>query len=194
MFHDTKDELNTELIFPPYWTKMLAGIKIGFIGYNDPFTATRQSPAYSYGIKFTKPEENVARYIKILKEYEQCAMVFLITHMGLTQQVDLANKMDVQGADYILGADTHERVRTPINGKYAKVTEPGAFGSFVARLDVVVEDGMIKDQNYQLLDVDPEKYKPDAAMAAMVEKVRAPLKKNWIKLLAKVRRLWFVIM
>ena len=34
-----------ELLFPPYWTTMVAGIKLGFIGYNDPFTPTRQSPA-----------------------------------------------------------------------------------------------------------------------------------------------------
>jgi S-sulfosulfanyl-L-cysteine sulfohydrolase len=185
MFHDTKDELNTEMIFPPYWTKMVAGIKIGFIGYNDPMTPKRQSPAYSYGIKFTKPEENVSKYINILKEYEQCAMVFLVTHMGLAQQVDLSNKMQVQGVDYILGADTHERVRKPIVGKYAKVTEPGAFGSFVARLDVVVENGVIKDQNYQLLDVDPDKYKPDADMEAMIEKVRAPYKNELDKVIGK---------
>ena len=185
MFHDTKDELNTEMIFPPFWTKMVAGVKIGFIGYNDPFTPKRQSPAYSEGIRFTKPEENVAKYIKLLKEYEQCAMVFLVTHMGLAQQVDLANKIEVQGVDYILGADTHERVRKPINGKYAKVTEPGAFGSFVARLDVVVENGVIKDQNYQLLDVDPDKYKPDPTMSALVEKVRAPYKKELDKVIGK---------
>lgn len=187
MFHDTKDEYNTEMIFPPYWTKMLAGVKIGFIGYNDPLTPKRQSPAYSYGIKFTKPEVNVARYIKILKEYEQCAMVFLVTHMGLAQQVDLANKPQVEGVDYILGADTHERVRKPIEGRYTKVTEPGAFGSFVARLDVVVENGEIKDQNYQLLDVDPHVYKPDPAMMAMVEKIRAPYKKELDKVIGKTK-------
>ncbi len=187
MYHDTKDELDKEMIFPPYWTKMLAGIKIGFVGYNDPLTPIRQSPAYSYGIKFTKPEENAANYIKILKEYEQCAMVFLVTHMGLAQQVDLANKIQIQGVDYILGADTHERVRKPISGKYAKVTEPGAFGSFVARLDIVVENGIIKDQNYQLLDVDPEKYKPDPEMIALVEKVRAPFKKELDTVIGKTK-------
>ncbi|MGQ0738631.1 MAG: 5'-nucleotidase C-terminal domain-containing protein [Bacteroidota bacterium] len=187
MFHDTKDEFNGELIFPPYWTKMMAGVKIGFIGYNDPLTPKRQSPAYSIGIHFTRPELNVERYIKLLKEYEQCAMVFLITHMGLAQQVDLANKIEVAGTDYILGADTHERVRKPIAGKYAKVTEPGAFGSFVAKLDVVVENGKIKDSNYQLLDVDPEKYKPDTAMAALVEKIREPHKKELNKVIGKTK-------
>lgn len=178
MFHDSADEFKGEMIFPPYWTRQIGGIKIGFIGYNDPLTPKRQSPAYSRGIQFTKPEINVAKYIKLLKEYEQCAMVFLVTHMGLAQQVDLANKKEVQGVDYILGADTHERVRKPIEGKYAKVTEPGAFGSFVAKLDIVVENGVVKDSNYQLLDVDPDKYKPDTEMAGLVEKVRAPFKKE----------------
>jgi len=178
MFHDTKDAPVSEMIFPPYWTKMVAGVKIGFIGYNDPLTPKRQSPAYSYGIKFTQPDVNVARYINLLKTYEQCAMVFLVTHMGLAQQVHLANNPSVEGVDYILGADTHERVRMPIEGKYSKVTEPGSFGSFVARLDIVVENGMVKDQNYQLLDVDPDKYKPDADMLALVEKIREPFKKE----------------
>jgi 2',3'-cyclic-nucleotide 2'-phosphodiesterase (5'-nucleotidase family) len=187
MFHDTTDEFNSELIFPPYWIKMIAGVKIGFIGYNDPLTPRRQSPAYSKGITFTKPELNVAKYIKLLREYENCAMVFLVTHMGLVQQVDLANKSEVQGVDYILGADTHERVRKPIAGKYAKVTEPGAFGSFVAKLDVVIENGKVKDSNYQLLDVDPEKYKPDAEMTAIIEKIREPFKKELDKVIGKTK-------
>jgi sulfur-oxidizing protein SoxB len=185
MFHDTTDEFNKELIFPPYWTKMMGGIKIGFIGYNDPLTPKRQTPAYSKGITFTRPEINVARYIKILKEYENCAMVFLVTHMGLAQQVDLANQPEIQGVDYILGADTHERVRVPIQGKYAKVTEPGAFGSFVAKLDIVIENGQIKDENYQLLDVDPMKYKADPAMEKLVEEVSAPYKKELRKVIGK---------
>jgi sulfur-oxidizing protein SoxB len=187
MFHDNADEYKNDLIFPPYWTKMLGGVKIGFIGYNDPLTPKRQSPAYSKGITFTKPETNVAKYIKILKEYENCAMVFLVTHMGLAQQVDLANQPELLGVDYILGADTHERVRVPIQGKYAKVTEPGAFGSFVAKLDIVIENGQIKDENYQLLDVDPEKYKPDAAMERLVEKVSAPHKKELNKVIGKTQ-------
>ncbi len=173
---DKNMELKGELIFPPYWTKRVAGIKIGFIGYNDPLTPKRQSPAYSYGIAFTKPEVNVAKYIRILRDYEQCAMVFLVTHMGLAQQVDLANKPEVEGADLILGADTHERVRTPIQGTFSKVTEPGAFGSFVSRLDVVVEDGKVKDSHYELLDVDPERYPADADMLRLVEEVSAPYK------------------
>ena len=90
MFHDTETDKNGDLIFPPYFIKNIAGIKIGFIGYNDPLTPKRQSPAYSKGITFTFPELNVARYVKILKEYEHCSIVFLLTHLGLAQQVGLS--------------------------------------------------------------------------------------------------------
>jgi S-sulfosulfanyl-L-cysteine sulfohydrolase len=174
MYHDTQDVFNGDLIFPPYYVKHIGGIKIGFIGYNDPLTPKRQSPAYSEGIIFTHPQENVSKYIKILKEYEGCHLVILLTHMGLAQQMGLANMSFIKGVDYILGADTHERVREPLNGTYAKVTEPGAFGSFLAKLDFVIEDGIIKDQSYQLLDVDPDKYPEDQEMKALVDKAREP--------------------
>ena len=187
MFHDTKDEMKGDLIFPPYFVKHIAGIKIGFIGYNDPLTPKRQSPAYSDGIKFTLPELNVAKYVKILKEYELCDMVFLLTHMGLAQQVGLSNMPQVKGVDYILGADTHERVRTPIQGVHTKVTEPGAFGSFIAKLDIVVENGIVKDHTYQLLDVDPLLYKEDEEMKRLVENARAPYKKELNRVIGKTK-------
>lgn len=187
MYHDSNDEMNGDMMFQPYWTKHIAGIKIGFIGYNDPLTPKRQSPAYSYGIKFSKPEENVAKYIRILRDYEKCAMVFLVTHMGLAQQVDLANMPEVDGVDYILGADTHERVRKPIDGKHTKVVEPGAFGSFLGRLEVVIEDGVIKDQSYELMDVDPELYKADEEMLALVDKAYEPYKEELHKVIGKTK-------
>ncbi|MBL7930792.1 MAG: metallophosphoesterase, partial [Bacteroidia bacterium] len=125
MMHDD----NNELMFPPYQTFYLGGMKIGFVGYNDPLTPVRQSPAYSNGIKFQDPEKNIAHYIKILREQEQCGLVIALTHMGMAQQLHLANQSYSEGLDYIFGADTHERIRSPLQGKYARVTEPGAFSS-----------------------------------------------------------------
>jgi 2',3'-cyclic-nucleotide 2'-phosphodiesterase (5'-nucleotidase family) len=187
MYHDTADEMKGDLIFPPYFVKHIAGIKAGFIGYNDPLTPKRQSPAYCDGIKFTPPELNVAKYIKILKEYEKCQLVFLLTHMGLAQQFGLSNMEQVKGADYILGADTHERLRKPIQGAYAKVTEPGAFGSFIAKLDIIVENGVIKDQTYQLLDVDPDKYKEDEEMKRLIIQAGEPYKKELNRVIGQTK-------
>jgi S-sulfosulfanyl-L-cysteine sulfohydrolase len=187
MFHQTNDAQNGESIFPPFFVKELAGIKLGFIGYNDPLTPKRQSPAYSNGIKFTSPEYNLEKYVKALREDEKCHLIFLVTHMGLTQQVDLANKPFTKGVDFILGADTHERVRQPIQGVNSKVTEPGAFGSFVGKLDIVVEDGVVKDQSYHLLDVDPELYKEDEEMNVLIKKVREPYRKELDRVIGKTK-------
>jgi sulfur-oxidizing protein SoxB len=187
MYHDTQDDMKGDLIFPPYYVKHIAGIKIGFIGYNDPLTPKRQSPAYCDGMKFTLPEANVAKYIRILREYEKCQLLFLITHMGLAQQFGLSNMEQVKGVDYILGADTHERLRQPIQGAYAKVTEPGAFGSFMARLDIVMENGIIKEQTYQLLDVDPDKYREDEEMKRLIGKANEPYKKELSRVIGKTK-------
>lgn len=175
MFHN--DDLDLESIFPPYQIFNLGGTKIGFIGYNDPLTPIRQSPAYSKGIKFTFPKVNIQKYVKLLREEKGCTMVFVLSHMGLAQQLHLSNQEYASGVDYILGADTHERIREPLIGKYSKVTEPGAFGSFVGKLDIVIENGKIKDEVYELIDVDPEKYKEDEDMKRAVKKAKEPYKK-----------------
>lgn len=170
------DSDNNDLLFPAYQIFNLGGIKVGFVGYNDPLTPIRQSPAYSKGIKFSKPEKDLAQYVKLLREEKNCALVFVMSHMGLAQQLHLANLPCAQGVDYILGADTHERIREPIQGKFSKVTEPGSFASFVGKLDIVIENGKIKEENYSLLDVDPEKYSQDAEMKTMVAIARKPYK------------------
>ena len=183
MWHKTTDADNGELIYPPYWVKYIAGTKVGFIGYTDHLIPKRQSPAYSEGIRFEHADFNVAKYIKLLKEVEGCGIIFIVTHMGLAQQVGLSNNPAVEGADFILGADTHERVRVPIEGKYTKVVECGAFGSFLGKLDIEVENGKIKKYNYQLLDVDPVKYPADKKLQSLVDKASAPFKEKLSKVI-----------
>lgn len=174
MWHKTNDADNGTLIYPPYWIKYIAGAKVGFIGFTDHLVPKRQSPAYSEGIGFTHAIDNAARYIKYLKEVEGCGIIFIVTHMGLAQQVGLANDPSVAGADFILGADTHERVRVPIQGKYTKVVECGAFGSFLGKLDITVKEGKIDTYQYELLDVDPVKYPANKNVLALVQKAAAP--------------------
>jgi len=176
MFH--ADGPGTRSIFPPYQVLTVGSVRIGFIGYNDPQTPTRQSPAYSRGIRFTQPDLDLARHVSTLREERGCQLVFVLSHMGLSQQLNLSNQPHASGVDYILGADTHERVREPLQGKFCKVTEPGSFGSFLGKLDLVIEDGAIKDETYALLDVDPERYAEDSTMKTLVAAARAPYRKT----------------
>lgn len=183
MYHDTTDENNGELVYPPYWIKYIAGVKIGFIGYTDHLIPKRQSPAYSEGLRFEHAEANLAKYVKLLREVEGCAAVLVATHMGLAQQVGLANNPVSSGVDFILGADTHERVREPIQAKYTKVIECGAFGSFLGKLDLKFENGKLVSSNYELLDVDPFKYPADKEMQALVDIANKPFQNELQKVI-----------
>lgn len=174
MFHDLGNGQKGELIFPPYYIWTVNGVKIGFLGYTDPLVPLRQSPNYSKGIVYTKPEENLAHYVSVLREQEQCAYVIILAHLGLSQQIHLANHDACQGVDYILGGDTHERVRQPIQGKYAKVVEPGAFGSFVGELVLTIEDGKVVRDEYRLLEINASNLPPDRTVAALVQQNEKP--------------------
>jgi 2',3'-cyclic-nucleotide 2'-phosphodiesterase (5'-nucleotidase family) len=174
MYHDLGDGKKGELIFNPYYIWQVAGVKIGFLGYTDPLVPLRQSPNYSKGIIYTKPEENLKHYIDVLKNDEQCAFVIMLSHLGLSQQIALANDPACQGIDYIFGGDTHERVRKPIECKYAKVVEPGAFGSFVGRLDLQIKDGKVISDTYTLDEVSPEKLKADKEVNALIKSNEDP--------------------
>ena len=176
MYHDLGDGKKGELIFPPYYIWNIDGVKVGFLGYNDPMVPLRQSPNYSKGILFTKPEENLKHYVEVLKNQENCAFVIILSHLGLSQEIHLANLPDCEGADYILGADTHERVRVPIQGKYAKVVQPGAFGSFVGKLELTIENGKVIGDSYELLEVNAQKSKGSSTMVKLVKEVEAPFK------------------
>ncbi len=174
MYHDLGDGKRGELVFPPYATWSRLGVKIGFIGLTDHLVPVRQSPNYSKGIIYTKPEESLGQWVQVLREQEQCDFVIVLAHLGLSQQVHLANLPVCAGVDYIFGGDTHERVREPIVCRYAKVVEPGAFGSFVGRLDLEVKDGKIVGERYDLMEVDAKKYKPKKAVQTLIDNLEAP--------------------
>ncbi|SDA63814.1 2',3'-cyclic-nucleotide 2'-phosphodiesterase/5'-or 3'-nucleotidase, 5'-nucleotidase family [Algoriphagus alkaliphilus] len=174
MYHDLGEGKKGELIFHPYHIWAVNGVKIGFLGYTDHLVPLRQSPNYSKGIIYTKPEENLAHYVEVLRNQEKCAFVAIVAHLGLSQQIHLANHPACEGVDYILGGDTHERVRVPIQAKYAKVVEPGAFGSFVGKLELKIKDGKVVSDTYELMEVDSKKYPESPKMKEIIAQYEGP--------------------
>lgn len=168
------DEETGKNLFPPYWITEKKGVRIGFMAYNDPEIPIRQNPGYSEGMRFTPVEENLKALISHLKTEEKVDLLFLVAHLGISKQLMLANNPAVEGVDFIFGNDTHERIRKPIEGKYAKVVEPGAFGSFVGRLDLKVKNNKLVDYSYELLDVSPEKYPANLEVQQIIDRATAP--------------------
>ena len=172
------DDNSKKSLFSPYWITSKKGVKIGFIAYNDPEIPERQNPGYSKGIEFTQVEKNLEKLVRKLKEDEKVDILFLVTHLGISKQVLLADNPAVRGVDFILGNDTHERIRKPIEGKYSKVVEPGAFGSFVGNLDMKVKNRKIISYKYDLLEVTAEKYKANKQVQQLINKAISPYQKE----------------
>lgn len=174
MYHEKSEEL----LFPAYSVKEIEGVRIGFMGINDPDVPVRQNPIFSKGIAFSGLTNDLKKQVDDLKVNEDLDVLFLVTHLGVFKQVELANNTLSENVDYILGNDTHERVRKPIQGKYAKVTEPGAFGSFVGKLTLHFVDGILVDDDYELIDVDPRVFPADKEVQALVDKAKAPYEEH----------------
>jgi S-sulfosulfanyl-L-cysteine sulfohydrolase len=174
MYHDLGEGKKGELIFPAYHIWTVNGVKIGFLGYTDHLVPIRQSPSYSKGIIYTKPEENLAHFVDVLRNQEKCAFVAIVAHLGLSQQIHLANLPACQGVDYILGGDTHERVRKPIQAKYAKVVEPGAFGSFVGKLELKIDNGKVVSDSYELMEVNSSSYPESPEIKKIIAQYEGP--------------------
>jgi len=174
MYHEKSEEL----LFPAYSVKEIEGVRIGFMGINDPDVPVRQNPIFSKGIAFSGLTNDLKKQVDDLKVNEDLDVLFLVTHLGVFKQAELANNTISENVDYILGNDTHERVRKPIQGKFAKVTEPGAFGSFVGKLTLHFVDGILVDDDYELIDVDPRVFPADKEVQALVDKAKAPYEEH----------------
>tara|TARA_R110002012_G_scaffold42418_10_gene115526 strand:+ start:17970 stop:19598 length:1629 start_codon:yes stop_codon:yes gene_type:complete len=172
------DDATGETLFPQYFIKELKGVKLGFISYNDPEIPVRQNPSFSEGIRFDPIDANLEALINELKDNQGVDILFVVTHIGISKQYNLANNPALERVDYVLGNDTHERIHRPLETEYTKVTEPGAFASFVGKLTLTVKDGKILNEDYDLLEVDPEKYSADEKVAQVIAKETAPYKEE----------------
>jgi sulfur-oxidizing protein SoxB len=74
----------------------------------------------------------------------------------------------------ILSAHSHERTTREIMEGNVIVVEPGCFGSFLGRIDLVLEPGGLAGHTFRLIPVLASRYDEDPKMKALVDKSLAP--------------------
>ena len=158
-------------VYPATLVRDVGGVKIGFVGVTDPDVPIRQSPAYSKGLRYL-PAESIAPHVAALRP--QVDVVVLVAHLGLAKTLALVDT--VPGIDVVLSGDTHERLRAPIQRGNTLVVEPGAFASFLGRMDIELTSGRRPALRWQLLELRADRYGEDPAVAAIVEESLRPWK------------------
>ena len=164
-----------DLVFKPYTMKEMNGVPVAIIGQAFPYTPIANprymTPDWSFGIR----EDDMQKTVDEVRA-KGAKVVVLLSHNGMDVDLKLASR--VRGIDAILGGHTHDGVpgAIPVKnpGGTTLVTNAGSNSKFLGVLDFDVKDGKIADFRYKLLPVFSNLLPADAAMDALITKIRAP--------------------
>jgi sulfur-oxidizing protein SoxB len=164
-------------VFPAYVMRETGGVPIGVIGQAYPYSAVANPryliPDWRLGIR----EEQLQETVDAVRA-QGAAVVICLSHNGLGIDLKLASR--VRGIDAILGGHTHDALPLPVAvdnaGGRTLVANGGSNGKFLGVLDLDVRSGRVADFRYRMLPIFADLLPPDAEMAALIEKQRAPFR------------------
>lgn len=159
------------LAFAPYRVLERAGLRIAVIGLACPIVDKTMPPSYSTGLYFTIGNRELPRWIAQARQQERADLVVVLSHLGFPQDVKLARQ--TTGIDVLVSGHTHNRMEAAIVENGAIIFRSGCHGSFIGRLDVVVNDRRITSYDHRLVPVDA-RLEEEAAMKRLVDEALQP--------------------
>jgi len=180
-------------VFKPATIKEIGGHRVAVIGQAFPYVPIahpkRFTPDWTFGIR----DDELQKLVNGLRTNDKVDAVVLLSHNGMDVDLKLAGR--VSGIDVILGGHTHDAVPQPIPvtnaGGTTLVTNAGSNGKFLGVLDLELAKGRVGGVRYRLLPVFSELLKPDAAMQALIEKMRQPYAAAYAERIATSDRLLY---
>jgi S-sulfosulfanyl-L-cysteine sulfohydrolase len=177
-----------EPVFPARKTFERGGAKIAVIGQALPRTAVANPrwmfPNWEFGIR----EEDMQKQVTEARA-DGASIVVLLSHNGFDVDRKLAGR--VKGIDVILTAHTHDAMPGVVRVGDTVLVGSGSHGKFVSRLDLEVKDGKVSGLRFKLMPVFADAIKPDADMAGLVERLRAPFAKELARSIGKTDSLLY---
>ena len=185
---NVRDNEWQEPVFEPRKMFEKGGAKIAVIGQALPRTAVANPrwmfPKWEFGIR----EEDMQKQVDEARAVG-AQIVVLLSHDGFDVDRKLAGR--VKGLDVILTAHTHDAMPGLVRVGDTVLVATGSHGKFVSRLDIEVKDKKVAGVRFKLMPVFTDAIKPDSAMTALVEKVRAPFAKDLAKVIGKTDSLLY---
>lgn len=185
---NVRDNEWQEPVFEPRKIFERGGAKIAVIGQALPRTAVANPrwmfPKWEFGIR----EEDIQKQVDESRA-DGASIVVLLSHNGFDVDRKLASR--VKGIDVILTAHTHDAMPGLIRVGDTVLVASGSHGKFVSRLDIEVKNKRVAGVRFKLMPVFADAIKPDPAMTAAVEKVRAPFAKDLARTLGKTDSLLY---
>lgn len=172
------------LFFKPHEVLEMAGLRIGLAGIASNIVDKTMPPQFSEGVSFTDGRAELPGVIETLRRQEQVDLVLLVSHLGFPQDMQLMEV--VPGVDVELSAHTHHRLEKAVRQGSALVTQSGSHGSFLTRLDLVIDNGRITDYTHRLIEV-TEAIEPDPEVNQLVQEALAPFRAELAEVVGETR-------
>jgi sulfur-oxidizing protein SoxB len=162
-------------VFEPYAMREINGVPVAIVGQAFPYTPIANPRYFVADWSFGIQDEPMQQVVDAARA-KGAQVVAVLSHNGM--DVDLKMATRVRGIDVILGGHTHDGVpvAVPVQnaGGTTLVTNAGSNGKFLGVMDLRVLDGKVADFRYRLLPVFADLLPADAAMDALITKLRAP--------------------
>jgi len=159
-------------VLPPYLIREVDGVKIGIIGFTTDRGPQVVGRGVTRGVRFTKGDAELKELVALLREREQVALVIVISELGLSNNIRLAEQ--TPGITAILSSDMHEITGKPVvTSTNTLITEVGQDGQVIGELTLSVENGRLTNWKWTLHRID-DRLTPDRRIAALIAQIRKP--------------------
>ncbi|NNF24284.1 MAG: thiosulfohydrolase SoxB [Rhodobacteraceae bacterium] len=160
-----------EPAYEPYQMFERGGTKIAVIGQAFPYMPIA-NPGWMFpGLSFGVRQERMAEVVQEVRD-AGAEVVVLLSHNGFDVDRKLAGEID--GIDVILTGHTHDALPEPVLVGKTHLIATGSHGKFLARVDLDVRDGEVKELRHKLIPIFSDVIAPDPEMTALVKTERAP--------------------
>lgn len=129
----------------------VGGVRVAFVGITSPIVTRTMPRPFGAGLRFSDALDVLPVAIAAVRDRDRPDLVVVVSHYGFAQEVEIARRVD--GIDVILGGHTHDVIARPVVIGRTIITQSGAHGSYITRLDLEVAHGRVCDFTHSLIPV-----------------------------------------
>lgn len=150
------ETLSGRHLLPPTLTKVVGGVKVGFIGITSDIVKFTY-PLLAPGLTFTQGED---QYTSLINRYaaqlraEGSAVVVVMSELGLAKNWRLAERIKPGSVDVIFSAHTHELTSVPLTSASGALVVETGNDTNLGRMDIKVANNKVLERSWRVIPID----------------------------------------
>ncbi len=189
---NTVDRRTKKLLFSPYETMTVDGVKIAVFGLTTPETAYKAKPELVEQVEFLDPIETAKQMVKKLRQEND--VLIAVTHIGLDKSSVITSGMladKVKGIDLIIDGHSHTELPQGLTVGSTLIAQTGCHDWNLGEVELVVKDHKVIKATAHLYTAEELKKivpQPDAAVTSLIAQLDGQNKARFDEVVAYSKR------